>query len=90
MHSFNALSAGDVYGQKYGTQGFYEQSDATQAFDARLNHVMNHVHTSLNEPWKALNQYIFGFEAENEAMIGLVSYLIVRFRVKDLRGYKYL
>jgi len=71
MHSFNALSAGDVYGQKYGTQGFYEQSDATQAFDARLNHVMNHVHTSLNQPWKELNQYIFGFEAENEAMIGL-------------------
>lgn len=71
MHSFNALDGGDVYNQQYGTQGFYEQSAATQAFDARLEHVMSHVHGSLNKPWKELNQYIFGFEAENEAMIGL-------------------
>lgn len=31
---------------------------------------MNHVHKSLGKPWKQLNQYIFAFEAQNEAMIG--------------------
>ncbi|KAL1952291.1 hypothetical protein VTO73DRAFT_1440 [Trametes versicolor] len=41
-----------------------------QAFDARLVHILNHVHTTLGKPWKELNEYIFGFEAENEAMIG--------------------
>ncbi|PSS37153.1 hypothetical protein PHLCEN_2v1026 [Hermanssonia centrifuga] len=70
MHSFNALQAGDVYGREYGTGYFYEQAYPQQAFDARLQHVMNHVHTTLGKPWKQLNDYIFAFEAENEAMIG--------------------
>ncbi|KAI0336245.1 glycoside hydrolase [Cubamyces sp. BRFM 1775] len=70
MHSFNALAAGDVYGKEYGTGYFYEQAYPQQAFDARLIHILNHVHTTLGKPWKELNQYIFGFEAENEAMIG--------------------
>ena len=69
MHSFNALQAGDVYGAAYGTVNFYEDAGAQAAFDARLQHVMNHVHTTLGEPWKDLSDYIFGFEAENEAMI---------------------
>lgn len=73
MHSFNALSAGDVYGALYGTGFFYEWANATSQFDNRLRHVMNHVHTSLNQPWKELSDYIFAFEAENEAMIGKVS-----------------
>ena len=72
MHSFNALSGGDVYEQAYGTEGFYESSQATSQFDARLVHVMNHVHSTLGKPWKQLSDYIFAFEAENEAMIGLV------------------
>ncbi|KAI0793320.1 glycoside hydrolase [Abortiporus biennis] len=71
MYSFNALSGRDVYAQKYTTQGFYESADAQQAFDARLRHVMNHVHTTLQRPWQNLSDYIFGFEAQNEAMIGL-------------------
>ncbi|KAF7798608.1 hypothetical protein EIP86_009830 [Pleurotus ostreatoroseus] len=70
MHSFNALQAGDVYGAAYGTENFYTDSTAQSAFDARLQHVMNHVHTTLNQPWKELSDYIFAFEAENEAMIG--------------------
>ncbi|KAI0651460.1 glycoside hydrolase [Trametes meyenii] len=70
MHSFNALQAGDVYGKEYGTGFFYEQTAPQQAFDARLVHILNHVHTTLGKPWKELNEYIFGFEAENEAMIG--------------------
>lgn len=70
MHSFNALAAGDVYGQEYGTGYFYTESAATSAFDQRLIHIVNHVHTTLGQPWKELSEYIFGFEAENEAMIG--------------------
>lgn len=72
MHSFNSLSAGDVYGQTFGTEGFYESSSATTQFDARLVHVMNHVHSTMGKPWKQLSDYVFAFEAENEAMIGLV------------------
>ncbi|KAF8598376.1 glycoside hydrolase family 5 protein [Ceratobasidium sp. AG-I] len=70
MHSWNALSGGDIYGQWYGTGYFYETAEATGAFDNRLRHIMNHVHKSLGKPWKQLNQYIFAFEAQNEAMIG--------------------
>lgn len=69
MHSFDALQAGDVYGALYGTENFYTNSTAQSAFDARLQHVMNHVHTTLGQPWKDLSNYIFAFEAENEAMI---------------------
>ena len=73
MHSFNALEGGDVYGTTYGISDFYTSTTAQSQFDARLQHVMNHVHTSLGKPWKELSQYIFAFEAENEAMIGDVS-----------------
>jgi len=70
MHSFNALQAGDVYGQRWGTGYFYQKADAQAAFDNRLRHVLNHVNQKLGKPWKELNDYIFAFEAENEAMIG--------------------
>ncbi|KAI0794527.1 glycoside hydrolase family 5 protein [Fomes fomentarius] len=70
MHSFNALQAGDVYGRQYGTGYFYEQDAPQQAFDKRIVHILNHNHTTLGRPWKQLKEYIFGFEAENEAMIG--------------------
>ena len=80
MHSFNALQAGDVYGQEYGTGYFYEQAWPQQAFDKRLQFIMNHVHTTLGKPWKQLNDYIFAFEAENEAMIGKVSFLFLFWR----------
>lgn len=74
MHSFNALQAGDVYGAEYGTGFFYEQAAPQQAFDARLVHILNHVHKTLGKPWKELTEYIFAFEAENEAMIGKVAF----------------
>ncbi|KAL6300258.1 glycoside hydrolase [Sparassis latifolia] len=70
MHSFNALQGGDVYGAAYGIADFYTNPSAQQAFDARLQHILNHVHTMTEQPWKELNDFIFGFEAENEAMIG--------------------
>jgi mannan endo-1,4-beta-mannosidase len=42
----------------------------TSLFDNRLTHILNHEHSTLGKPWKSLSQYIIGFEAENEAMIG--------------------
>ncbi|KAG8846974.1 hypothetical protein FRB96_001724 [Tulasnella sp. 330] len=70
MHSWNALSRPDIYGQWYGTGDFYEQAQPASEFDTRLIHILNHVHTTLGQPWKSLSEYIFAFEAENEAMIG--------------------
>ena len=72
MHTFNALEAGDVYGVIYGTGYFYQEAAPQQAFDQRLIYIMNHVNAQLGQPWKELNDYIFAFEAENEAMIGKV------------------
>ncbi|KAH8120346.1 beta-1,3-mannanase [Phellopilus nigrolimitatus] len=70
MHSFNSLQANDAYGSTYGTGSFYTSDNATTQFDNRLRHVMNHNHSTLNKPWKELSDYIFAFEAQNEAMIG--------------------
>lgn len=74
MHSYNSLSSGDVYSNVYGVEGFYEDATAQAQFDARLKHIMNHKHKTLRLPWKYLSAFIFAFEAENEAMIGLVSF----------------
>jgi len=49
---------------------FYEQQDAINAFDNRLRHIVTHTHSTLGKQWKDLPEYIFAFEAENEAMIG--------------------
>ncbi|KAH9836565.1 uncharacterized protein C8Q71DRAFT_857795 [Rhodofomes roseus] len=50
--------------------GGYKNTTAQEAFDACLAHVLNHVHTTLGQPWKDLNDYIFGLEAETEVRIG--------------------
>eukprot|EP01087_Luapelamoeba_hula_P018495 TRINITY_DN5963_c0_g2_i1.p1 TRINITY_DN5963_c0_g2~~TRINITY_DN5963_c0_g2_i1.p1 ORF type:complete len:418 (-),score=62.83 TRINITY_DN5963_c0_g2_i1:72-1325(-) len=71
MYSFNALDNHDIYSRAYGVSGFYERSDAQSAFDNRIRHVLNHQHSTLKQPWKVLKDYIFAFEAQNEAMIGL-------------------
>ncbi|KAG8996058.1 hypothetical protein FRB94_008579 [Tulasnella sp. JGI-2019a] len=70
MHSWNALSRPDIYGETYGVENFYIWQNATEAFDNRMRHVMNHVHSTLHVPWKHLSDYIFAFEAENEMAIG--------------------
>jgi mannan endo-1,4-beta-mannosidase len=56
--------------QYYGTGLFYESINATTQFDNRLKHILNHQHSTLGVPWKQLSGYIFGFEAQNEAMSG--------------------
>ncbi|KLO14435.1 glycoside hydrolase family 5 protein [Schizopora paradoxa] len=77
MHSYNSLASGDVYSDTYGVEGFYENTTAQAQFDARLVHIMNHKHKTLRLAWKYLSPFIFAFEAENEAMIGLGQQYIV-------------
>jgi len=71
MHDVNSLEAGDVYGAKYGTSGFYTNADAINNFNQRITHILNTHKNSLlgNQPWSELSEYIFGFEPQNEPMI---------------------
>lgn len=71
MHSFNTLQAqSDAYGKKWDKASFYTNQDAQAAFDKRIQYIMSHQHKTLKKPWSELNDYIFAFEAQNEAMIG--------------------
>lgn len=69
IHSYNALSAGnDFYGQLYGTGDFYTDSEAINNFKDRIAHVLEHVNPHNGKPWSQSSEYIFAFEAQNEAM----------------------
>lgn len=71
IHSFNALQAGsDAYGKLWNISTFYTDDTASSAFDNRIQHVISHQHKTLGKPWSELSDYIFAFEAQNEAMIG--------------------
>ena len=69
MHSFVALSTDGVCGAEYGIADFYTDATAhwQTEFDARLVRVLDHARTTLGKPWRELNEYVFGSEAENEA-----------------------
>ncbi|KAF9888222.1 hypothetical protein FE257_009217 [Aspergillus nanangensis] len=69
IHSYNALeAANDFYGKWYGTGDFYTNTDAIGYFKKRIAHVMAHVNPTNNKPWSQSSEYIFAFEAQNEAM----------------------
>lgn len=74
IHSYNALEANnDFYGQWYGTGDFYTDSNAIQYFKERIAHVMAHVNPHNGKTWANSPEYIFAFEAQNEAMHDAVS-----------------
>ncbi|KAJ4470209.1 glycoside hydrolase family 5 protein [Lentinula aciculospora] len=62
------LKSGDIYGSTYGIEGFYTSTDAINAFNQRITHILNIHKNSLlgNQPWSELGGYIFGYEAQNE------------------------
>ena len=69
IHSYNALAANaDFYGKYYGTGDFYTNSDAINYFKNRIAHVLAHVNPHNNKTWAESSEYIFAFEAQNEAM----------------------
>jgi len=69
MHSDNSLSGSnpDAYGKIYGTGGFYEQSAAIQGMQQRIFHILAHVNPHNGKTWSQCSEYIFAFEAQNEA-----------------------
>lgn len=69
IHSYNALEGNrDFYGEWYGTGDFYTNSDAIGYFQNRIAHVLTHVNPHNGKPWSESSEYIFAFEAQNEAM----------------------
>ncbi|KAL4878889.1 glycoside hydrolase superfamily [Aspergillus karnatakaensis] len=69
IHSYNALeAANDFYGQWYGTGDFYTNTDAIGYFKDRIAHVLAHVNPANGKTWGESSEYIFAFEAQNEAM----------------------
>jgi mannan endo-1,4-beta-mannosidase len=78
MHSYNTLSANnDFYGRWYGTGYFYTDTNAINYFKQRIAHIMAHVNPHNGKAWSQSSEYIFAFEAQNEAMNG-VSVRMVR------------
>lgn len=69
IHTYNALEGNkDFYGKWYGTGDFYTNSDAIKNFKDRIAHVLAHVNPANGKTWAQSSEYIFAFEAQNEAM----------------------
>ncbi|KAH6887652.1 glycoside hydrolase superfamily [Thelonectria olida] len=69
IHSYNALENNrDFYGKWYGTGDFYTNSNAIGYFKNRIAHVLAHVNSKTGKTWSQSSEYIFAFEAQNEAM----------------------
>ncbi|KAF2993031.1 hypothetical protein E8E13_000043 [Curvularia kusanoi] len=69
IHSYNALEGNkDFYGKWYGTGDFYTNPDAIKLFQDRIAHVLAHVNPATGKTWAQSSDYIFAFEAQNEAM----------------------
>jgi mannan endo-1,4-beta-mannosidase len=76
IHSYNALeAANDFYGQWYGTGDFYTNAQAKGYFKDRIAHVLAHVNPANGKTWAQSQEYIFAFEAQNEAMHPQVHFL---------------
>lgn len=79
MHSYNTLEhQDDFYGQYYGTGYFYTDSQAIQYFKERIAHIMAHVNPHNGKTWANSPEYIFAFEAQNEAQHDNVSTLTIK------------
>ncbi|KAH9866053.1 hypothetical protein J1614_008617 [Plenodomus biglobosus] len=69
IHSYNALEGNrDFYGKWYGTGNFYTDEAAIGHFKERIAHVLAHKNPTTNKSWAESSEYIFAFEAQNEAM----------------------
>ncbi|KAL4966136.1 glycoside hydrolase superfamily [Aspergillus stella-maris] len=69
IHSYNALEGkSDFYGTWYGTGDFYTNDAAIGYFKDRIAHVLAHVNPTNGKTWAESSEYIFAFEAQNEAM----------------------
>ncbi|KAL4946472.1 glycoside hydrolase superfamily [Aspergillus oleicola] len=69
VHSYNALKGkSDFYENWYGTGDFYTNDEAIGYFKDRIAHVLAHVNPTNGKTLAESSEYIFAFEAQNEAM----------------------
>ncbi|KAJ4248468.1 hypothetical protein NW762_012805 [Fusarium torreyae] len=69
IHSYNALeNKADFYGKYYGTGDFYTNGNAISQFKDRITHVLAYKNPKNGKTWSQSSEYIFAFEAQNEAM----------------------
>ncbi|KAK8031842.1 glycoside hydrolase family 5 protein [Apiospora arundinis] len=56
----------DVYFDKWGKAGFYQDQAAFNAYDARLSYILNYKGASSGKVWKTWSKAIMGFDLQNE------------------------
>ncbi|KAK8091849.1 hypothetical protein PG997_002210 [Apiospora hydei] len=56
----------DVYFDKWGSAGFYQDQAAFEAYDARLSYILNYKGASSGKVWKEWSDAIMGFDLQNE------------------------
>lgn len=68
-YKFGVVSGGSGAQQVADASSYYTSTQAQQAIDNRITHVLNHKNAKMgNKAWKDLSEGIFAFEAENEPM----------------------
>ncbi|KAK8092466.1 beta-1-3-mannanase [Apiospora kogelbergensis] len=68
-HDANSLLGdyrSDVYFDKWGSAGFYQEKAAFDAYDARLSYILNYKGATSGKVWKAWSEAIMGFDLQNE------------------------
>ncbi|KAK8022439.1 hypothetical protein PG993_013206 [Apiospora rasikravindrae] len=68
-HDANSLLGdyrADVYFDKWGSAGFYQDQAAFEAYDARLSYILNYNGASSGKVWKEWSEAIMGFDLQNE------------------------
>ncbi|KAK8121661.1 hypothetical protein PG984_010331 [Apiospora sp. TS-2023a] len=66
-HDANSLLGdyrADVYFDKWGSAGFYQDQSAFDTYDARLSYILNYKGTSSGKVWKEWSEAIMGFDLQ--------------------------
>ncbi|KAI0138633.1 glycoside hydrolase family 5 protein [Hypoxylon sp. NC0597] len=58
----------DVYSQKWGKSSFYTSQDAFDAYDRRIEHILNYTGKYSKKQWKSWGDAIMAFDLQNEPM----------------------
>ncbi|KAI1384822.1 glycoside hydrolase family 5 protein [Hypoxylon trugodes] len=58
----------DVYYDKFGKDNFYSSQDAFDAFDKRIDHILNYKGATSGKVWKEWSDAILAFDIQNEPM----------------------
>ncbi|OTA60675.1 glycoside hydrolase family 5 protein [Hypoxylon sp. EC38] len=58
----------DVYSEKWGKNSFYTSQDAFDAYDRRIEHILNYTGKYSKKQWKSWSDAIMAFDLQNEPM----------------------